>query len=85
VAARIAGWSEECATAVQLHTTAEAQLEEIGLVLYEDDRTESDALLDSARSNLGDEAYQDARRHIPPLPDAIQMADEVLASAEQLV
>jgi predicted ATPase/class 3 adenylate cyclase len=85
VAARIAGWREEWATAVQLHTTAEAQLEEIGLVLYEDDRTESDALLDSARSNLGDETYEDARRHIPPLPDAIQMADEVLASAEQLV
>ena len=85
VAARIAGWREEWATAAELHAAAEAQLEEIGLELYTDDRDESDALLARARTALGEAAFGDAtaRGTGRSLPDAIEAADEVLASTHQ--
>jgi hypothetical protein len=83
VAARIAGWREDWETAVSLHAAAERQLEEIGLALYEDDQKESEALLSRARENLSEPALDEARGRILDLPDAIQVADEVLASTEQ--
>lgn len=83
VAARIAGWREDWETAVSLHAAAERQLEEIGLALYDDDQKESEALLSRARDHLSEPAFEEARGRILDLPDAIQVADEVLASTEQ--
>jgi tetratricopeptide (TPR) repeat protein len=85
VAARIAGWQQDWTTAVALHAKAEEQLEEIGLVLYEDDLRESEELLDLALEQLGDKPLMAARSHglEMTLPDAVQSADEVLARAQQ--
>ena len=85
VAARVAGWQEGSTTAVALHAKAEKQLEEIGLVLYEDDLRESQALLESALKELGSEGFAAARSEglEMTLPDAVKLADEVLAKAEQ--
>jgi hypothetical protein len=82
VAARIAGWREDWAEAVILHARAEEQLKEIGLVLYDDDLQESRDLLDRARKQLGNEAFE-ARRAQGldlTLPHAVEMADEILAT-----
>jgi len=62
VAARIAGGRAEWDTAVRLQAQADLLLEEIGLVLYEDDRREIDELLDAARGPLGDEHFAAACR-----------------------
>jgi len=86
VAARIAGWRDHWTTAVALQAKAEEQLEEIGLVVYEDDRKEVEALLDRAREQLGEEAFLTARSQglETTLSAAVQLADEVLATAEGL-
>lgn len=57
VAARLSGHLGDWQTAVRLHAKGEQLLEETGLVLYEDDRRQSDELLARARSELGTEAY----------------------------
>lgn len=84
VAARVAGWREEWATAVQLHTTAENQLRELGVVLYEDDRRESDELLDNARATLGDDVFASAKTQglESSLTVSVDLADKVLIAAE---
>ena len=86
VAARIGGWQEDWITAVALHAKAEEQLEEIGLVLYEDDRRQSDELLASAREQLGNEAFSVAHSNglEATLADAVRLADELLATAQRL-
>ena len=86
VAARIAGWRDDWSTAVALHAKADEQLEQIGLVLYEDDRKESEALLDRAREQLGEKTFVASRSQglEATLSDALQLADEVLATAERL-
>jgi len=86
VAARIAGWRDDWSTAVALHAKADEQLQQIGLVLYEDDRRESEALLDRAREQLTEKAFVASRSQglETTLADAVQLADEVLATAEGL-
>ena len=85
VAARVAGIMEAWEIATHLQTKADALLEEIGLVLYEDDRRESDRLLDDAHTALGAAEFLRASTEGTSLdtPDAIQLADTVLAEAEQ--
>ena len=62
MAARLAGRGEEWEMAVRLHAKGEQLLAETGLVLYEDDRRESDELLDAARIEIGDERYETLER-----------------------
>lgn len=83
MAARVAGAREDWDTAVRLHAGGEALLVETGLMLYEDDRRESDALLAEARERLGDERFDGARRAGRDLEvtDAAKLADSVLESA----
>ena len=50
--------AEAWETATRLQTKADALLQEIGLVLYEDDRRESDKLLDDAHTALGATEYR---------------------------
>lgn len=60
VAARLAGHVEDWLMAVRLHAKGEQLLAETGLVLYDDDRMESDQLLDRARSEVGAEVFDSA-------------------------
>jgi predicted ATPase/class 3 adenylate cyclase len=60
VAARLSGHREEWATAVAVHARGERLLDETGLVLYEDDRRQSDEFLDQALSALGSAAFERA-------------------------
>ena len=60
VAARLAGHHENWSDAVKLHAHGEKLLAETGLVLYEDDRSQSDELLDRVREQLGDTDYEAA-------------------------
>jgi predicted ATPase len=87
VAARLAGIAEVWEIATRLQTKADALLEKIGLVLYEDDRREIDRLLDDARTALGAAEYLRISREGANLdtPTAIDLADTVLAEAEQEV
>jgi predicted ATPase/class 3 adenylate cyclase/tetratricopeptide (TPR) repeat protein len=82
IAARIAGWRGEWKTAVKLHTRAEEQLDEIGLVLYEDDLAQSQKLLTQARENLGDHAFDEAAATAEAMSvnDAVMMAEDVLVT-----
>lgn len=59
-AARLAGHLENWPVAVRLHSKGERLLETTGLVLYDDDRKESDELLDRARKELGAEQFEQA-------------------------
>lgn len=85
VAARIAGWRGDWDNAVELHAKAEEQLEEIGLVLYEDDLRQSKELLDEARATLGENPYSAAcsRGRETPLADAVELADNVLHTTQR--
>lgn len=84
VAARVAGWRGEWATAVELHATAEKQLQEVGLVLYEDDRRESEELMENARGRLGDDPFSSAhdRGRDASISLAAELAERVLIGAE---
>jgi len=84
VAARIAGARCAWEDAVRLHTKAEALLEEVGLVLYEDDRRESDRLLADARRALGDVVFEStvAQGLALATPGAVDEAHAVFAVTE---
>jgi tetratricopeptide (TPR) repeat protein len=86
VAARLAGWRTDWVKAVNLLAQGEEQLNEIGLVLYDDDLRQSQELLAAAREELGQEgvdaAYAQGRG--ATLPDAIDLADEMLTAAQQM-
>lgn len=60
IAARLSGHREDWVMAVRLHAKGEQLLAKTGLVLYEDDRRESDELLARARSEVGDESFESA-------------------------
>jgi len=81
VAARLLATREEWEEAVALHAQAEAILDELGLLLFEDDQRESDVMLEQAHQALGDARYAAARRagHALELPEAATSADAVLA------
>lgn len=85
VAARVARWRQDWATAASLHAKAEAMLEETGLVLYEDDRRESEQLLEAVRTELGEEEFANRSRAGGELslPEGVALADRVLAETEQ--
>ena len=85
VAARLTATAEHWETATVLHAQAETILDAIGLALYEDDRKLSDAMLEAARSHLGFGAFSDAvaKGRALPVPEATELADEVLALAAQ--
>jgi tetratricopeptide (TPR) repeat protein len=84
VAARLAGVAHEWADAVRLQARAETLLEDIGLVLYDDDRREIEAMLVAARDELGTERYTAAYDDGCglELAAAIAEADRVLAATE---
>lgn len=85
VAARVAGSGGDWVAAVRLHARGEALLAEIGLVLYEDDRQQSDLLLTGAREALGASGFDAALAEGTGLdtPEAIRLADSALRSAKQ--
>ena len=85
VAARVAGAEAWWETAVRLHAKAESMLSEVGLVLYEDDRRESDQLMADALDALGEDEFDESSGQGSALetPEAIGVADEVLAAAER--
>lgn len=84
VAARLAGSRGDWEEAVRLHARADALLEEIGLVLYEDDRRESDELLTAAKQALGDDEFDQVSRQgeAVGLPEAIDEATAVFTTIE---
>ena len=83
VAARITGEKGDWTTATRLHAQAESVLEATGLVLYEDDRRVSEAMVEAARLHLGEPAFVRAGEEgrALDLPAAAAMADEVLSAA----
>jgi len=83
VAARLLAAGEGWQEAVALHARAEAILEGLGLVLFEDDQRESDVMLEEARRALGDGRYGASRRagRALELPEAAAQADAVLEEA----
>jgi predicted ATPase/class 3 adenylate cyclase len=85
VAARVAGAGGDWLAASRLHAKGEALLAEIGLVLYEDDRQQSDLLLTDAREALGVSGFNKALAYGTGLdtPEAIRLADSVLGSSKQ--
>lgn len=87
VAARVAGWREEWVIAASLHAKAESLLEETGLVIYEDDRRESEALLARVGDELGDDGLGEAvaAGKAIPVPEAVAMADAVLDAVARTV
>lgn len=82
VAARIAGRRDEWEEAVELHTRGEELLDEIGLVLYEDDRAQSQALLATARERLGEQVFEEtaATARSMTFNDVVEIAEDVLAT-----
>jgi predicted ATPase len=85
VAARLAGHWEDWTMAVQLHAKGERLLAETGLVLYEDDRRESDKLLARAGTELGTAAFEQASatgRELP-MPDALELTRSQLVPNHQ--
>ncbi len=83
VAARLAGPHGDWAEAARLHGHADTLLDEIGLVLYEDDRRQSDELLEEARLTMGDSEYEAAYADGRGLatPEAIALASAALTAA----
>jgi predicted ATPase/class 3 adenylate cyclase len=83
VAARLLAADHRWHEAVVVHSGAEPILESTGLVLYEDDARQSEAMLDEARRQLGAEAFDAAREsgRAVDLPAAAASADRVLAEA----
>ena len=57
MAARVAGTRGDWASAARLHSRGEALLNDTGLLLYDDDRRQSDELLADARDALGDDMF----------------------------
>ncbi|MDH3260587.1 MAG: tetratricopeptide repeat protein [Acidimicrobiia bacterium] len=84
VAARVAGSRQDWTPAVRLHGKGEALLSKIGLVLYDDDRKESNRLLGEAGEALGQSSFDQAHEegNVLDMPEAIRLADSVLAGAE---
>jgi tetratricopeptide (TPR) repeat protein len=82
VAARVAAWRDQWATATSLHARAETLLDEIGLVLYDDDKRRSEDFLIDARERLGHEefgeAHSDGREM--PIAEAVKAAEEALGA-----
>jgi predicted ATPase/class 3 adenylate cyclase len=85
MAARIAGQREDWEAAALLHGHGEQLLEQLGLVLYEDDRRESDELVAAARTALGDEAFLqiDTAGRNMSVPEATRQATELFERAGQ--
>lgn len=83
MAARVAGAQEDWGTATQLHARGEELLTETGLILYDDDRRESEELLTDARRHLGDERFEGALHagRALEVTDAAKLADSVLGAA----
>ncbi len=85
VAARLAGRREDWPTAARLHAQGETLLNRTGLALYDDDRRESDKLLASIRSEVGDEPLEgwieDGRGL--EVPDAVDVARSLFITTEQ--
>ncbi len=83
VAARLAGHRADWPTAVQLHARGELLLADTGLVLYDDDRRESDELLARARAQLGGDTFEqaaaDGRRM--SMPEALELTGAQLVPA----
>jgi predicted ATPase/class 3 adenylate cyclase len=85
MAARIAGAREAWGTAVRLHARGEEILHRTGLSLYEDDRRESDRLLEQARRELADGfAASCASGRDLEVTDAVELAASVLEEAERV-
>ncbi len=84
VAARIKG-ADDWTTATSLHSHAESLLETTGLALYDDDRRVSEAMVEAARQQLGEQAFAEASRagRDLDLPAVAAIADGVLSSAAQ--
>ena len=82
-AGRLAGHLENWPVAVRLHSKGEQLLEETGLVLYDDDRSESDELLQSAHAELGAEhfAQEVAKGSELDMDRAVDLTREQLAVA----
>ncbi|HEX4868905.1 MAG TPA: adenylate/guanylate cyclase domain-containing protein [Acidimicrobiales bacterium] len=85
VAARLLAVEHRWYEAVVVHSTAEPILEATGLVLYEDDQYQSDAMLDEARRQLGAATFDAAREsgRTVDLPAAAASADRVLAQVSE--
>ena len=83
VAAQLAGRGEDWKKAVTLQTCAERLLDEIGLVLYEDDRAQLDALVMSATTALGGDGVESSRAAgmAMTVPDGVRLASDVLGAA----
>lgn len=83
VAARFASLADDWEAATRLQYRAEELLNEIGLVLYEDDRAQSDELMASARQHLGDAQFDRLRVHgrQMDIADAVETARELLSAA----
>ncbi len=81
----MAGVRGEWEEAGRLLGPAERLLSEIGLVLYDDDRRQIEELSAGGRRALGQEAFQQAVAEGSALsmPDAAQLADTLLADAQQ--
>ena len=80
-AARLSGHRREWDTAVRLHARGEQLLEQTGLVLYDDDRRQSDELLARAGAALGTAAFADAAAR----GRSMGMAEAVELTRSQLV
>jgi predicted ATPase/class 3 adenylate cyclase len=83
VAARVGAWQEDWTTAATLHFKAEELLEQTGLVVYEDDRREIEALLETLTLELGDEGVSDAKSagEAMDVPQTVRLANQVLERA----
>ena len=82
LAGRLAHRRGELTMFVQINAAGEAGLEEVGTVLYEDDRHVTDELLAEARAELGAvDVAAHAGRSALDLPDAIALTEELLAAA----
>lgn len=85
MAARVAGASDDWSTAVRIHARGETLLTETGLILYEDDRRQSDELLARARKELDEDAFEASSTYGRDLDaaEAAQLAASVLKKTEQ--
>jgi predicted ATPase/class 3 adenylate cyclase len=86
VAAHLAGRAGDSGTAVRLHAKGEELLAETGLALYDDDRRQSDDLLASARSALGEADFAAATedgRHLE-VTQAMTTARATFSAAQRV-